>query len=391
MKIAVKRLIRDQKGQAMVMAVILLLVSGLVVSSLMSYMGTGLVTGRVYESRVAELYAADAGVEDAVWKIQNDIGLCPGNPSTTYNISGINSNSVEVTITYVTNTTNNNTTTVTYQVESTATNDGSGTKIEAYVSATTVTGNFSGILENVITSPCDYTLGGPTQVDPPEGEEHGPEANYPGDWPTGEILSEMYWDSVKDYPYTSGTLDVKDYAAGIGPLYRDGTLDIENTGTAGSTVQLTGTVYVTGDTLIGMTDKAFTLDLNEQTIFVLSDSGAAPEDDPCNPGNEYALKIGTKCTLTGSGCIIAVGGIEFKPNLAFTEGDFVFVLSLGGKTYMQPNGDFYGTLAGSAEVYIQNGDAHWFDSPFIDEGLNFPYTAVVNRFDTIASWDVNQL
>src|SRR4030042_1275812 len=392
MKIAVKRIVRDEKGQAMVMAVILLLVGGLVTSSLMSYMGTGLVTGRVYETRTAELYAADAGVEDAVLRIaRGEVTACPAQPNEPPFYISVNGKSVEVTITYVNNTTSNATTTGTYLIQSTASGNGSETQIMAYVGATTITANYSGILDNVITSPCDYTLGGPTQVDPPEGEEHGPEANYTGDWPTGEILSEMYWDSVKDYPYTSDTLDVKDYAAGIGPLCRDGTLDIENTGTAGLTVQLTGTVYVTGDTLIGMTDKAFTLDLNEQTIFVLSDSGAAPEDDPCNPGNEYALKFGTKCTLTGSGCIIAVGGIEFKPNLAFTEGDFVFVLSVSGKTYMQPSGDFYGTLAGSAEVYIQNGEAHWWNSPFINEGFNFPYMTVVNRFDTIASWEANQL
>jgi len=155
-------------------------------------------------------------------------------------------------------------------------------------------------------------------------------------------------------------------------------------------VQLTGTVYITGDTLIGQTDHDFTLDLNGQTIFVESATGAAPEDDPCNPGNDYALKFGTKCTLTGSGCIIAVGNIEFKPNMYCSPGDYIFVLSVRGKTYMQPNGDFYGTLAGSAEVHIQNGTAHWWDSPFIDEGLEFPYAAVIEQIYSIASWEVNQ-
>jgi len=173
-------------------------------------------------------------------------------------------------------------------------------------------------------------------------------------------------------------------------LYRDGTLAIKNTGTAGLTVQLTGTVYITGDTLIGATDQAFTLDLNGQTIFVESATGAAPEDDPCNPENDYALKIGGKCTLTGSGCIIVVGSIEFKPNLDGNPNDYIFVLSVRGKTYMQPNGDFYGTLAGSSEVYVQNGQAHWWDSPYIEEGLEFPYVAVVDQIYSIASWEVSQ-
>lgn len=69
MKIAVKRLIRDEKGQALVLVLILLLVGGLIIAPLLAYMGTGLIAGKVYERRTAELYAADAGVEDALYKI----------------------------------------------------------------------------------------------------------------------------------------------------------------------------------------------------------------------------------------------------------------------------------------------------------------------------------
>jgi Tfp pilus assembly protein PilX len=295
MKVAVKRLIRNEKGQAMILAVILLLVGGLVVSSLLSYMGTGLTTGTVYEAKTAELYAADAGVEDAVWKIQNEeVALCP-NQSTNYTIDDINGRSVAVTITYVTNATGNKTITLTYHIESIATGDSGETKIEAYVDATLVTANYSGIMDNVVTSPCDYDLQGPTEVDPPEGDEHGPYANYTGDWPTAEMFSGMYWDDVKDeVPYPYETLDIKDYTtSGIGPLYRNGTLTnkgIINTGADGLTVTLNGTVYVTGDTDIGQTDQDFTLDLNGQTIFIESATGAAPLDDPCNPAeNQFAL------------------------------------------------------------------------------------------------------
>jgi hypothetical protein len=370
----------------MLLAVILLLVGGLIVSSLLAYMGNGLLGGRVYEKRTAELYAADAGVEDAVWKIQSgEVAACPAQPNQPPYYISVNGKNVTVTITLRADN-------MTYLVESTATGGGSGTKIDAYVSATIISGNYSGILDNVITSRCDYTLqGGQSQVEPPEGEEHGPEGDYTGDWPTAEIFSNMYLDDVEDYPYSFGTLDVENYASGFGPLYRNETLDIINTG-ANLEVQLTGTVYVTGDTQIGMTNQDFTLDLNGQTIFVESATGAAPEDDPCNPSeNQYALRIGGKCTLTGSGCIIVVGNIEFKPNLQSQPEDYIFVLSIRGKTYMQPIGDFHGTLAGSAEVYIQNGKATWWDSPFIDEGLNFPYIAILDQLYNIASWEVKQL
>jgi len=58
MKIAVRRLIRDEKGAALVLVLILLLISGLIIGPLLSYMGTGLITGEVYEGRTHELYAA---------------------------------------------------------------------------------------------------------------------------------------------------------------------------------------------------------------------------------------------------------------------------------------------------------------------------------------------
>jgi len=64
--------IRDEKGQALILVVILLLVGGLIITPLLSYMGTGLIAGRVYEEKAADLYAADAGVEDGIWQIKYD-------------------------------------------------------------------------------------------------------------------------------------------------------------------------------------------------------------------------------------------------------------------------------------------------------------------------------
>ena len=374
-KIALKRLIRDEKGKALVLVLINLVVGGLIFAPLLGMMSTGLIAGQVYERKMYEYYAADAGVEDAIWKIQNHVdevaGLTVCYPDYSYDMTDVNGKSVDVTITFVDN--------LTYRVVSTATGDGSDTEIEAYI--TPMSGDFGGILDNVITSQGDYSLQGPTTVNPPEGEEHGPVDYYPGDWPEAEDISDWYWQDVKDEtPYNYGSLDVKDYAGGIGPFYRDGTLDILNTGTDGLTLQLNGTVYITGDTQIGQTNKDFTLDLNGNTIFVES----------ATMDGQYALHIGGKCTITGSGCIIAVGDIEFKPNLNNSPDDYVLVMSIEGKTYMQPNGDFYGTLAGGAEVHIQNGDATWTDPSTVEGGLNFPGFNDLKAYDfNIASWDVS--
>jgi Flp pilus assembly pilin Flp len=403
MKNIVRRFAGDEKGQAMVLAVILLLVGVLIATGLLTHMGAGLLAGEVYEKRTAELYAADAGVEDAVWKIQNKDGYLPCSPSSpdkNYTITDadgkvakVNGKNVEVTIEYV----NSETDSITCKITSiAATADDSGTAaidssttIEAYLSVLYQSMDLSDILDHVIVSREDYRLQGPTEVEPAEGEEHGPVRYYEGYWPTRTELSGWYWEDVKDAPYNFGTLDVKDYySSGIGPLFRDGTLTIKNTGAAGLTLPLNGTVYITGDTLIGQTNHAFTIDLNGNTIFVESTTIGG-----LGPGGPYALEIGTKCTITGSGCIIAVGDIEFMPNLEFSEDDYVLVLSVEGQTYMKPNGDFYGTLAGASEVYIQNGQAQWTD--WEGKDLHFPgvgdgdeLTQIVGT--SIISWELSQ-
>jgi hypothetical protein len=348
MKRIANKAIKGERGQALIMTLILLLLGGLIITPLLNFMDTGLDTGRVYEEDMNELYAADSGVEDALQQIITDAPQLPSptNPLWSYSIADVNGKDVTITITYIDDTT--------YKITSTAGN----TQIDAFV---TVSGDYSGILYNVITSQGDYILRGPTTVDPPEGEEHGPVANYDGDWPTAGELASFYIGDVEGHTYSAGTLDVKNYVSGIGPIYREGTLSIQNSGAAGLTVPLNDTLYITGDTEIGKTGQNFTIDLNGQTIFIESDA----------LGNDYALNIGGKCTFTGSGCIIVIGNIEFKPNLSSSSDDFTLVMSVTGKTYMQPNGDFYGSLAGSTEVYIQNGSVNWGGEDGVGD-LNFP-------------------
>jgi hypothetical protein len=69
-----KGLVKGQKGQALVAALILLVVGGLILTPLLGLMGTGIKSGQVFEQKVDEVYAADAGVEDALWYIRNDEG-----------------------------------------------------------------------------------------------------------------------------------------------------------------------------------------------------------------------------------------------------------------------------------------------------------------------------
>jgi hypothetical protein len=380
-KVSLRGLVRDEKGQALILALILLVIGGLIMAPLLSYMSTGIIAGGAYEKKADELYAADAGAEDAVLKIQQQTGgvqylYCGGgNHSLSYNIADVNGKSVAVTITYLSNITH------TYQVVSTATGDGSGTKIDAYVIGKSQYGDFSGMLAQIVTSQNETDIASKVNLVYPEG--CGPYPDYPYDWPTPQELAGFYWQDVKNaVPYSLSSLDVKNYAAtGIGPFYRNGTLDIVNTGTGGLTLTLNGTVYITGDTTIGSTNQEFILDLNGHAIFVSSNT----------TGNQKALIMGGKCTIEGPGAIIAVGDFEFKPKeQAGGESEPIFALSVLGTTSMQPSGNFYGAIAGSVEVEIKAGEKPTITYPiggFGSSDLNFP-TGIQYLVYSIASWEV---
>jgi len=67
------RLISGEKGQTLIMVMVMMLVSALIIAPMLSHVGTGLKTGKdVYEERMKLFYAADAGVEDALWYLQGE-------------------------------------------------------------------------------------------------------------------------------------------------------------------------------------------------------------------------------------------------------------------------------------------------------------------------------
>jgi hypothetical protein len=380
MKIAVKRLRRDESGRVMELALLLLVVGGLILTPLLGLMSTGLIAGQVYETKTAELYAADAGVEDAVWKILNDVEELPGPPCGggdpdhwSYNISDVNGKSVAVTITYVNN--------LTYQVVSTATGNGSGTEIEAYITGESVSADYSGMTDHILTSQGAIDVKKKVGLNYTEG--HEPVEYYGGPWPdTPEELAQFaqfYWLDVQDEtPYPSDTINLNGVNMNLGPLYRNGPLEILNSSDTPATLSLNGTLYITGDTLIGQTNKDFTLDLNGQTIFVESSSADA-------------LVVGGKCTISGPGAIIAVGDVYFAPKGDVgNNGEPVFIMSVLGTSLLQPSGDYYGAIAGSVEVEVKQGTSPTITYPGDGFGeLNFPGLIEGKLIYSIYSWEIN--
>ncbi len=68
-----KQIIDDEKGQALPAVLALLIVGGLMVTPTLNYAATSLNSGRIIEKGVNGLYAADAGVEYALWCLENAI------------------------------------------------------------------------------------------------------------------------------------------------------------------------------------------------------------------------------------------------------------------------------------------------------------------------------
>jgi len=94
MKRTLNKLIRDEKGQALIIVLILLLLGGLIIAPLLGFMSTGLVAGQVFEVEMEGLYAADAGIEDACWKLMN--GEVPDAVIPFCNLTDVNGMDVEV-------------------------------------------------------------------------------------------------------------------------------------------------------------------------------------------------------------------------------------------------------------------------------------------------------
>ncbi len=72
---------KNESGQgALAIVLILVILGALILGPLLAYMGTGLKAGQMHEDKTQKYYAADAGIEDAMWQIKNDqlSSLFPG-------------------------------------------------------------------------------------------------------------------------------------------------------------------------------------------------------------------------------------------------------------------------------------------------------------------------
>ena len=69
--------------------------------------------------------------------------------------------------------------------------------------------------------------------------------------------------------------------------------------------------------------------------------------------------------------------------------DPIFVMSVEGTTRVQPNGDFYGSIAGSVEIELQPGTSINYPGGGWYDDLNF-LIGVKKLVYSIDSWEVSQ-
>lgn len=348
------RIRNDQTGYALIWTCVILIVSSLVLIPLLMFMTSGILSSNIREESMQSFYAADAGVEDGIRHVQRGSTLVDP-----FELNGAN---VSVSVVEIDS--------ATYKITSTATetDDGKLTTIESYVTLTTL--EFAYLVDHAITSLDDIstqsnvTVNGNVRLPPAAELQMGPGSTINGDttrsdlsdvWPTTEQLSYRYLSRVADLdPFPYEIIDVVDTGT-IGPLYRNGSLQIKNGSHGSRMAVLNGTVYVTGDLSVGDTGHEITIDLNGHAFYV-----------------EGRILFGGKSTVSGSGAIIAVQDIDFQPNISSSADDFIVVMSTGDRVDFQPGSDFYGCLLSSIKVEVSPGATIHWTGPVEEGQVDFP-------------------
>jgi hypothetical protein len=94
------KLSKDEGGYALIVVLVMLIVGSITMVPLLLLMTAGLTSSHHHEERMVRFYSADAGIEDAAYKIQNDDENLPQNAGDTYpyQILDVNGYQIDVSI-----------------------------------------------------------------------------------------------------------------------------------------------------------------------------------------------------------------------------------------------------------------------------------------------------
>lgn len=362
--------LHDQRGQTLIIsALILFIFVSLCLPPMLDFMGNGITTAENTGSHTQEIYAAEAGVYDSIWKIiVIDPNVPKGmfDPPLEYSIAdGLNDKQVDVSVTRHNS--------LNFHVKSVATDNNTGhqSTIDTDIAiigvsgldlaefakfAVTSNGTISSQYNNVkisgnvwIPDILNY------QATPPDGTII--EAPITG-WPTEEMLETYYSYFVnKDNPYTATNIDVSNPLL-CGPLYASGAGNYVLTGAA----TLTGPLFIDGNLYL---DQYANVNLDGNTIFVTGDISTNPQS-----------------YLAGPGAVIAIGDIAFSPKVAPA---YLLVMSISGFVDFQPNGAFVGAVSGNVNITMKPNCSITWQDPGIG---NLDLPGIYNHINAIESWAI---
>jgi hypothetical protein len=360
-----------EQGQLLILSAFIILVfASLSIIPILSFMGTGIVTAKNTGFHTQEIYAAEAGVYDSIWKL---ILIVPGvpksqwDPPLQYSINGgVNGKSVDITLTKVNS--------ATYRIHSVATDpntshqstidsdicidNAGGVDLSAFskyalTSNGTITGKGSDIIYGDVWIPSSANYSAP----PPSGQLIT--APIVG-WPTASEL-ETYFSCLVDTSnaYSNGIINVSNPNQS-GPLYAQGASNGDYTITG--TGNLTGTIYVDGN--LDFNNKAH-ISLAGNTIFVTGHVSSSPQ-----------------AYLAGPGAVIALGDIVFSPQVAPS---YIFIMSLSGSVQFQPQGNFIGAVCGDTNINLQPNCTLTWQSPGVG---NLDLPGLYNHIQKFMTWTI---
>ncbi len=356
---------KGESGQVLVFVVLTLFLAVLVIPPLLGFGFAAHRTAQIREDRMLKLYAADAGIEDAYFRLIMGSSSEDWGGNFTYPLpQTINGCNVTVTVGL-------NAYTGKYEVISTATPIVPGGSLGgAPLTVVSHMGlfDYSWYFDNAITSWGDVWIASQAitdgnvslngDIEPPgnPGEITGTVDYGVPAWPPTQFLKDYYWLQVEYGTMLIGS--EKKINAGESVTWGGNYTSSNFTVSGDGNLTLDGTVYVKGDLTIKNNLKLF---LGNNTIFVEGKIVTG------QGGNPY---------IEGPGCLVAIGDIVFLPGQANEE--FIFLFSGEGTIDLRPSGTFKGSICGQSTVDLQSGTEgviQWVPYPVNDEGdpdLNFP-------------------
>jgi Tfp pilus assembly protein PilX len=174
LKLFINKLLKSESGFSLPLALIVMLLGGLIVVPSLLLMDTSLSGNTVINEQDDALYAADAGIQYAIWHLKPDYqgDFLPPEQGQQVTLDmdqqQINGNTVEIEIS---NVTEEGDTSSTYRIQSTATKDIQNTDIVSYISVTSASSGSSSFDYALCSLDGDIVLTGQTETESDEVQE----------------------------------------------------------------------------------------------------------------------------------------------------------------------------------------------------------------------------